>query len=317
MTYSGRRAHLPCGFAIALIFTLSASAGFAGDVFGTRKGKVYHTHFQECASARKIGGDNRVTFSNAQEAMNAGRRLCKRCESLDKKAAESGEARGDQRKGGGQPPKDEGRTGAEPGGREPAGPVRPVVPPQEGEEASIEIAAVMKVLTGGTLVLDNGEHAVLVGVSCPTLKKSGGGDVQRFMTEQTRGRMVRLTCDATTCFGARRDELGRLLVYAVPEPDGRDLGAELIFQGFAWVDLSVPFSRQADYLRNEEAAWRAGRGVWKIGSEKSAGVTVVTGRHARCYHSPNCRHVPLLTGTMSLTLDEAKSRRLVPCSDYR
>ncbi len=301
------------GCMAALVFGLSAAAVF-GEVFGTKRGKVYHTFPQDCAAARKIYVENRMTFANESEAKSAGRRLCKQCENLARKAAEKGGSSepGDERDSRPKvkpPPADD---------KKPPSDV-PRRPPGETDgdfESVPEFAAVSKVLSGGTLVLDNGEHAVLIGVVVPGRNQPRSQDAVRFLTEQTRGRSLRLVYEIDSCYDDRRDELGRLTAYMTPSPDGRDLGSELIFQGYAWVDRGVPFARQKEYLRLEDDAWRGGRGIWERGGD-GGGETVVTGRHAQCYHAPNCEHVKLMVGVMSLTLDEARGRRLAPCSEYR
>ncbi|MBK8271010.1 MAG: thermonuclease family protein [Planctomycetes bacterium] len=127
-----------------------------------------------------------------------------------------------------------------------------------------------------------------------------------------------LAVESSACRSDRRDALGRLLVYATPEPNGRDLGGELIFQGYAWADRDVPFVRYEEYVRYEEDAWRAGRGIWQRGEKLESGSeSVVTGRHAHCYHSPGCQHAKYMANVMTLTLSDARARRLVPCSEFR
>lgn len=177
-----------------------------------------------------------------------------------------------------------------------------------------EVLAVAEVLAGGTLVLDNGEKAVLLGVVCPDRGQPNWRDAVRFLEEQTRGRRLRLSADEAAWGRPPRDALGRLVLYAMPEPDGRDLGGELLFQGYAWLDRGAAFTRRAAYLRHEEAAWRAGRGIWKQAPGDAR--DVVTGRHAWAFHPPGCRHARYMCGLRTLSLNEARSRRLVPCSEF-
>ena len=314
----GRRAFGRCLLFAAIPFCTSGVVE-AGEIFGTRVGKVYHKHADDCASARKINEENKIVFASEKEAKSSGRRLCKRCETLDRKEAEA------------RPPNEADKRGANGGGgrngeagdrngdgrRAREQPREAADADADASESPSEMAAVTKVLSDGTLALDNGEHAVLIGIVCPGPKQPGAADAVRFLGEQTRGRMVRLSFDVSSCLGLQRDALGRMIVFAVPEPDGRDLGGELVFQGYAWVDRSVPYPRQSEYLRLEEEAWRAGRGIWQRSGGAAGADTVVTGRHARCYHPPNCRHAALLVGVQSLTLDEARGRRLVPCEEFR
>ena len=125
-----------------------------------------------------------------------------------------------------------------------------------------------------------------------------------------------MTHNAAAEPAGRRDALGRLLVYMTPQPDGRDLGGELLFRGYAWLDRGARFDRRPEYARREEEAWRAGRGVWRQLDGAAGESKVVTGRHAHHYHDLNCPHVQHLTGKFTITLNEAKSRRRPPCPRY-
>ena len=103
-------------------------------------------------------------------------------------------------------------------------------------------------------------------------------------------------------------------MYLTPDPDGRDLGGELFFQGFAWLDRAASFDRRAEYTRREEEAWQAKRGIWQPLDGEAGKREVVTGRHAPYYHEPDCPRAVHLTGKMELTLNEAKARRLPPAA---
>lgn len=306
-----KRVYIPI-IALLLWVPLVTTTARADGIIGAKKSKVYHTHPDECGSAKRIGAANRLRFSSTKEAQAAGRRLCKRCAALDRKA----KASRDKGK------KNEGDHGgrdepARPAGRRP--PPEPKNPPPHAEAPSIppDFVRVSDVLAGGTLVLDTGEKAALIGVVCPQPGQRHARDAVRYLREQTLRRTVRLSYEASPCFARPRDDWGRLLIYAVPEPDGRDLAGELIFQGYAWADPGVRFGRAREYARQEEAAWRAGRGVWARSDGPDGKRTVVTGRFARQYHRPDCRHVSLLTGVTKMTVNEARQRRLVPCSEYR
>ncbi len=292
---------------VSTAFTISAGA-WAAEIIATKRSKVYHTRPDECSSAKKIGAENKVHFVSKEEAEESGRRLCKRCEALDLKEQESrkppppGEPEPDE-------PSDEGSR--------PRDPVRP--PPSTEPSAALpEFVRVSEVLAGGTLVLDTGEKATVLGVICPERGQPAAREAVRFLTEQTQGRTIRVDHDGSPCLGDGRDALGRLMVYVTPEGDGRDLGGELIFQGYAWLDRDVRFDRQAEYARHEAEAWRAGRGIWARAENVNAGgEEVVIGRHAWNYHRPKCPHVAHLSNPLTMSLDEAKGRRLTPCSDYR
>ncbi len=280
-------------------------------VIGAKNSKVYHLYPDECGSAKRISPGNRISFKSAKEAELAGRRLCKRCEALREKKKNQAEPTG----GSGQSEGSEHSDGS-PGSQPPTGPSGEPGPSGPPVASLPQIVRVTGVLPGGTIELDIGEKARLLGVVCPQEGQAGAEDAVRFLVEQTRGRKVRLAHDASSGKSFHRDALGRLLVHLTPEPDGRDLGGELIFQGYAWLDRDARFSRRPEYTRREEEAYRAPRGIWQPEKGAAGKRKVVTGRHAYHYHDPNCRHVAHLTDMITLTVNEAKSRRLPPCAYY-
>lgn len=289
---------------------VGAAASLLGDIVGTKSSKVYHTHPLECPAARRINPDNLVHFASVEEAEASGRRLCKTCDDLDRRSEGGGKTR---RGGGGS----SGRKPAGPTGGDP--PTRDDRPATDGDGELVlsEYAGVAGVLPGGTIELDIGEKAVLYGIICPAAGQPCASEAERFIREQTSGRRVRLLRDGTSALTRQRDELGRLLVYLSPEPDGRDLGAELLFQGYAWLDRQSAFERRREYVNREEEAWRSGRGIWQPLNAPAGERKVVSGRFAENYHDPKCPHVAHLTGKIALTVNEAKARRLTPCSHFQ
>jgi len=298
---------------ILLLLITSAtaiSAGFLGGVVAAKSSKVYHTHPQECSAARRINPDNLIHFASAEEAEASGRRLCKTCADLDRRINEGGPSR--------PPP-------GRPSGRKPADSRGGEPPPREEQTEDAEgtagvlpeYAGVAEVLPGGTIELDTGEKAALCGVVCPAAGQPGAEDAVRFIREQTAGRRVRLVADRMPGGPRPRDSLGRLVVYLAAEPDGRDLGGELLFQGYAWLDRQIPFERRKEYVMREEEAWRGGRGIWRPLTGPAGERQVVTGRFAENYHDPRCPHVVHLVGKITLTVNEAKARRLTPCCHFR
>jgi endonuclease YncB( thermonuclease family) len=294
----------------ALLVFLAASAvalaALVDQVMGAKNSKVYHLYPEECSTAKRINQENVIRFASAEEAERSGRRPCKTCETIRAKRqleGGSGKAgppavRPDQRNEG----KDRPPPTTQPGINDSAG--GPDLP---------QFARVTGVLVGGTLELDIGEKARLLGVAGPAEGQSFAEDAVRFLTEQTRGRTVRLSKDPADSSAVGRDSLGRLFVYVTPQPDGRDLGGELIFQGYAWVDREARFDRRAEYARHEEEAWRDHRGIWRPLTGEAGKREVLSGRFAHDYHDPKCPHVPHLTGMVKMTVNEAKSRRLPPC----
>ncbi|MBN2563797.1 MAG: thermonuclease family protein [Phycisphaerae bacterium] len=295
-----------------------------GSVMGAKNSKVYHTHPEECSHAKRISEENRVYFDSAEDAEKAGRRLCKRCATLDAARGSEGkdgdkvepgretkikEKAGNGTDGTGQIRLNGKRSGGDERGKE--------VPAREAIAALPEFASVTNVLPGGTLELDIGEKVTLLGVVCPREGQSLAEEAAAFIEERTKGHLVRLERDVAPGPADRRDALGRLLVYVMAEPGGRDLGGELIFQGLGWLDREARSARRQEYARLEEQAWRAARGIWKPLKGAAGKRKVVTGRHAHHYHDPECPHVAHLTGRITLTINEAKARRLPPCRDYR
>lgn len=278
-------------------------------VIGAKKGKVYHIYHEECASARRIRSDHRVVFESVAAAKRAGRRLCRRCEQLQASHADSAPSssagRGDRTSDRPQP-----RSSS---GEQSDSPESPTPPPAT---ATPIFARVEAVSSGGTIELDIGEKVCLAGVVCPQEGQPFAEEAVRFIIEQTRGRQVRLTLPTTLESQGSRDVFGRLRAYLVPGEDGRDLGGELIFQGYAWVCRDRACDRQDEYTRREEEAWRAQRGVWKPLDGSAGRREVVTGRHARHCFLPTSPYVARLSGPFKLTLNEAKLRRLPPYPEH-
>ncbi len=284
-------------------------AAMGAEIVGTKSGKVYHTQGSACASAARISDTNKVRFASIEEAEQGGRRLCKRCEDLASRTpAEPAPPAPAERNG-----NDTGRPPA--GARATERPTAEPPPATDAPDQPPEYARVVKVLYGGTCVLDNGDKAVLTGIVCPDRGQPLAKDAMRFLTEQTCDRVVRIVANDSP--HARRDALGRAIVYISQDPGGRDVAAEMLFQGYAWVDRCASHDRRSEYLRQEESAAQGQRGIWKALEGNSGEDAVVTGRHAWQYHSPKCRHVEHLCDPLSLTINEAKARRLTPCSEYR
>lgn len=301
---ASRSALILFGFAGAVFFSPSMPVR-GQEIFGTKQGKVYHTHPTECGSAKNILAENRIRYPSADAAERAGRRLCKHCANLDRLAEER-----DAEKRSENPPEDDRADTQEQRQASRSGADRPAEPTEER-------GRVLKVLAGGTLVLEGGDKAALIGVLCPSRGQLKWKEAIRFLSERTKGQSIRMTGDASRCRSEPRDRLGRRWVYAAGDSDGHDLGGELLARGLGWVDRGPHFEQRPDYLAKEEEAWRGGRGIWKRLSGSTGGREVVTGRHARTYHRPDCRHVEHLTKVMKMSLNEATGRRLFPCADFR
>jgi endonuclease YncB( thermonuclease family) len=275
----------------------------ADGVVGAKKSKVYHTHPDDCSAARNINGDNRVSFASEEEAKKEGRRLCKSCVKLDerakKKAAEPSEA---ERPARSKRPKnadtDESESEVPPGGE------------------AIEVQVKM-VVTGGTLQLENGDKVRLFGVIAPQSGQPHADETVRFMEKRLKGCKVKLAPVEGAQIKTRRDGLGRSLAFVLLSSGDSDLGGELISEGLAAVDRSVEFVRLDDYLKREDDAAWAGRGIWKKQDSPAGAAKVVTGKHTHEYHAADCPHVVHLIDPATISVNEAKGRRLHPCEYYR
>lgn len=292
----------------ALLFVspgLAAAALLAG-VVGAKNSKVYHTRPAECTAALRINTESMVHFASAEEAEQAGRRLCKTCAGIERRQKENPEDSGEKP---GKPTKpklaDDDSKNKRSGNKDNA-------PPTEGAPLP-EFAKVVAVLSGGTLELDIGDKVALLGIVGSPEGGPLAEETARFLKEQTQGRQVKLSRDARPDSVSPYDEWGRLRVYLTPGPDGRDLGGELIFQGYAWLDRAADFERRAEYSRREEEAWQARRGIWQALEGAAGKREVATGRHALCYHEATGPCVAHLSGKITMSINEARARRLVPC----
>lgn len=287
------------------------------EVMGAKKSKVYHTHPDRCGAAKNIADGNRVTFKSVEEAKGEGRRLCKTCARLDEKLKEEGSKKKEAKT-----PPETGRK-SEPkqddpkhGDSEPRD--KPGVPGDESRPlppARIKIVKVKRVLPGATLELDNGERIYLAGIGAPIRGQPIADELDRQLEKLTKGRKV--TIAWLSAGESVRDRYGRLAAFASAGSSREDLGGRLIEDGLAWVDRSANFELLSEYLRLEDdAAWDQ-RGVWKRLKGAGGAASVVVGKFTREYHSPDCPHASLLIEPTTISVNEAKGRRLTPCEFWR
>lgn len=299
-----------CAAVAVVLFASSSGAqdvGGGGDeIIATKKSKVYHD--RACSSAKKIGGANKVRFESVEEAERSGRRRCRFCERVAaKEAAPPPERRSE---GTGAPnerskPPDAPRPGK-------PGPARAETPTPPGVEGRIK-----EVLPGGTLVRDNGDRLRLVGVSCPEAGQALAQDAVRFIQRQTRRRTVLMEIPTDAEGRVRRDALGRVLATVRVQPGNVDLASELLRKGLAWLDHEFRSGQHAEYQRLVDAAAWGEQGVWARAAGKAGRRPVVIGKHAAHFHAPDCPHVPHLTDTKTVTINQAKDKRLTPCRLFR
>ena len=317
-----RQVHRGFGRRQSLIFVILSFAvaglcpGVAtAEVMGAKKSKVYHTQPDRCGPAKNIASGNKVTFKDIKEAEGEGRRKCKTCARIEEnmkeeepKKKEPPPSRGGGR---GQPKKEEPAGGTEPVEQERSRPVEKVEQPP----AVVETVRVKRVLPGATLELETGERVRLAGVGVPIADQPMADEVFARVEKLVKGRKVTLAWMASGESG--RDRFGRRAAFAVVGSDKEDIGGLLISDGLAWVDRSTTFELLSEYLRREDDAAWSQRGIWLRTKGAKGAASVVVGKFTREYHSPDCPHAVLLIEPASISVNEAKGRRLTPCEFWR
>lgn len=126
-------------------------------------------------------------------------------------------------------------------------------------------ASVARVIDGDTIELESGDRVRYLGVDTPESEANQnlssaefyGPEATVFNRELVEGQTVLLQRDVT-----ERDDYGRLLRWVFLE-DGRLVQAELVRQGYAFVNIIPPDDTFAELLRDLERTARAERrGVW-------------------------------------------------------
>lgn len=143
--------------------------------------------------------------------------------------------------------------------------------------------AAREVLDGDTLVLDSGDRVRLIGIDAPELHDNFGRNsktakyegikrsaVDLYAVEAraaaedwTRGQKLVVRMDPVNAKSDHRDDYGRILGYVCRESDGRCLAEDLLAGGYALVYRRFSFARKDAFLKLEDAARRASRGLWK------------------------------------------------------
>ncbi len=159
---------------------------------------------------------------------------------------------------------------------------------------------ILSALDGDSLVTKNGSEIRLFGVDCPEFGQPFAEEARRFTRRSTAGVRVRLE-------EITRDIHGRT-VARVFLPDGRDLGAELVRQGYAWWFRKYAPDR-TDLKALEAEARAAGRGLWSdhdpvppwrvrweagktsalAGPESQSGTIYRGNRRSHVFHRPECK----------------------------
>lgn len=126
-------------------------------------------------------------------------------------------------------------------------------------------ARVVRAIDGDTVELETGERVRYLGVDTPESEANAnlsspqfyGPEAAAFNRELVEGRTVWLEADTT-----ETDSYDRLLRWVFLD-DGQFVQAELVRNGYAFVNIIGPDNRYADLLRDLERTARAERrGVW-------------------------------------------------------
>lgn len=127
---------------------------------------------------------------------------------------------------------------------------------------------VLSVEDGDTIVIDmhgKDERIRFIGVDTPETKdprkpvQCYGPEASAFTKRTIGTQRVRLASDPLS---NNRDRYERLLRY-VYLPDGTLVNQLLITSGYGFAYTSFPFAKSAVFVREEAAAQKANRGVWK------------------------------------------------------
>lgn len=303
------------------------------EIFAARRSKVYHIRL--CSAARNISAENRVRFKSEKEAAAEGRRLCKSCARMVEREADAAER---AKTGAADTPaadavenrrerKDnlakENEGAPESGGAplpsagDAADPAQP--DNREADEPELETLStrVRDVVAGGTLVLEGGERVCLWGIGCPRSGQMDCEAVSSFLEKRVKGRKVQVQWHFREAGSSPRDALGRLVASVAYGSDKSDLASALLLEGLAWVDRGQPCPRRAEYLNKEDDAAWSQRGVWKRLPGAAGRREAVVGKHTHQYHAPDCPHAMHLIEPSTITLNEARGRRLSPCEFWR
>ncbi len=130
-------------------------------------------------------------------------------------------------------------------------------------EARSTQGRVSRVVDGDTVRLSDGVKVRFLGVDTPETKHPRkprqwyGKEASRFTKELLTGRKIILETEGKRI----KDRYGRMLAY-IKLPDGTDVTAELVRQGYAQVYRKKRCGRQDELLALEEEARKAKRGMW-------------------------------------------------------
>jgi micrococcal nuclease len=149
---------------------------------------------------------------------------------------------------------------------------------------------VEKVVDGDTLVISGAGSVRLLGIDTPELSSTTEHRCALKARDFLAG-LVGRSRVSLVFEGQQKDTYGRWLAF-VRLSDGRIANAELVRSGWARVYRGWWFSKEAEYLRFQADAQRAGAGIWATGQSACASeppnVIYHGNRRSRVYHAPGC-----------------------------
>jgi micrococcal nuclease len=166
-----------------------------------------------------------------------------------------------------------------------------------------ERVLVTDVVDGDTIKVLHGRQQVivrLIGVDTPETGRPNapvqfyGPEATHFTRRSLLKKRVRIAFEAAQRPGGSTDKYERTLAYVFND-DGKNFNLELIRQGFAKVFTKYPFQYHAEFIRAEQAARKAGRGLWNDElraewSDPARRGRVIGNIRTEVYHVPEQRY---------------------------
>ncbi len=121
------------------------------------------------------------------------------------------------------------------------------------------------VIDGDTFILQNNQRVRMIGINAPEIghrkyKKKGqehGQEAKKYLKSLIEKKDVTLKSGGNDEF----DRFGRRLSY-VYLPDGTFVNRKMVEDGYAQAYKKFPFEHKEEFLRLEDEARLAGRGIW-------------------------------------------------------
>jgi endonuclease YncB( thermonuclease family) len=132
-----------------------------------------------------------------------------------------------------------------------------------GHAAALEVSGPVRIVDGDTLVI-GAETIRLHGIDAAETGQRCVGEGRRIIRpgDAAMTLLERLTAGGVSCFGAERDDYGRLIAVCRTR-DGEDINRRLVQEGWAWAFVKY----STDYVQDEESARSKRAGVWALACE--------------------------------------------------